>query len=116
MPVGSGISGRSVDALAAIWMRRSISRISSVYWLTMRRSETPRLLLRLESSARIESRMLWFCRMRDARISAVEPLPNSRSKTFCGLSSIGSGLVWTYGSLGGVGNSTHEIEFVYEQL
>ena len=45
--------------------------------------------------------MLRFWRIRAARISGVDPLPNSRSNTFCGLSSIGSGLVCTYGSPGG---------------
>src|SRR5262249_46150459 len=55
-------------------------------------------------------------RIRAARTSGVAPLPNRRSNTFCGLSSIGSGLVCTYGSFGGVGSSIHEIEFVYEQL
>ena len=37
--------------------------------------------------------MLRLCFMRCARCSGVEPLPNRRSKTTCGLSSIGSGLV-----------------------
>ena len=59
--------------------------------------------------------MLWFCRMRAARTSGVEPLPNSRSNTACGFSSIGSGLV-RIGSPGGVGRPIHEMEFVYEQL
>ena len=59
--------------------------------------------------------MLRFSRIRLARTSGVAPLPNSRSKTACGFSSIGSGLVRS-GSLGGVGRSIHEIEFVYEQL
>ena len=60
--------------------------------------------------------MLRFWRRRAARISGVAPLPNSRSKTACGFSSIGSGLVRSSGSPGGVGRSIHEIEFVYEQL
>ena len=47
-----------------------------------------------------------------ARTSGVAPLPNSRSNTTCGLSSIGSGLVRGVGSLSGVGSSIHEIEFV----
>src|SRR5687768_18541567 len=54
--------------------------------------------------------------MRCARCSGVEPLPNRRSKTTCGLSSIGSGLVRGTFSSGGVGSSIHEIELVYEQL
>src|SRR5262245_255666 len=82
----------------------------------VRRSEGPSSRLRLASWPRMESRMLRFWRMRAARTSGVEPLPNSRSNTFCGLSSIGSGLVCTNGSFGGDGSSTHEIEFVYEQL
>ncbi len=60
--------------------------------------------------------MLWFCFMRAVRISGVVPLPNSRSKTTCGLSSIGSGLVRASVSFGSLGRSIHEIEFVYEQL
>jgi len=60
--------------------------------------------------------MLRFWRMRAARTSGVAPLPNRRSKTTCGLSSIGSGLVRGTVSISGVGSSTHEIEFVYEQL
>ena len=60
--------------------------------------------------------MLWLCFMRCARTSGVEPLPNRRSKTTCGFSSIGSGLVRGTVSFSGVGSSTHEIEFVYEQL
>src|SRR5262245_19129733 len=59
--------------------------------------------------------MLRFSCIRASRSSGVEPDPNSRSKTTCGLSSIGSGLVrWT--STGGVSRPIHEIEFVYEQL
>jgi hypothetical protein len=50
--------------------------------------------------------------MRCARTSGVDPLPNNRSNTTCGLSSIGSGLVRGTVSLSGVGSSTHEIEFV----
>ena len=42
--------------------------------------------------------MLWLCFMRAARTSGVAPLPNSRSNTTCGLSSIGSGLVRGVGS------------------
>ena len=61
--------------------------------------------------------MLRLCFMRCARTSGVEPLPNSRSKTTCGFSSIGSGLVrGTVSVSSGVGSSIHEIEFVYEQL
>ena len=60
--------------------------------------------------------MLRFCFMRAARTSGVAPLPNRRSKTTCGLSSIGSGLVRGIGSVSGVGSSIQEIEFVYEQL
>src|SRR6266516_1739430 len=97
-------------------MRRSISRISSVYWLIVRRSDGPSSLVRLANCPRIESRMLRFWRIRAARTSGVEPLPNNRSNTFCGFSSIGIGLVCTYGSFGGVGSSIHEMEFVYEQL
>ena len=37
--------------------------------------------------------MLRFCRIRATRSSGVAPLPNRRSNTTCGLSSIGSGLV-----------------------
>ncbi len=54
--------------------------------------------------------------MRAARTSGVAPLPNRRSNTTCGLSSIGSGLVRAIGSFAGVGSSIHEIELVYEQL
>jgi hypothetical protein len=97
-------------------MRRSISRISSVYWLMVRRSAGPSSFVRLANCPTMESRMLRFWRIRAVRTSGVAPLPNSRSNTFCGLSSIGSGLVCTYGSFGGVGTSIHEIEFVYEQL
>ena len=60
--------------------------------------------------------MLRFCRMRAMRSSAVAPLPNSRSNTTAGLSSIGIGLVRCTVSFAGVGTSIHEIEFVYEQL
>ena len=60
--------------------------------------------------------MLRLCLMRAARISGVAPLPNSRSNTTCGFSSIGSGLVRAAARPGGVGRPTHEIEFVYEQL
>ena len=60
--------------------------------------------------------MLRLCFMRAARNSGVAPLPNSRSNTTCGLSSIGRGLVRGTVSPSGVGRSIHEIEFVYEQL
>ena len=64
-----------------------------------------------------QSSMLRLCRSRSARSSGVAPLPNRRSKTTCGLSSIGSGLVRGSGSPGSaVGSPTHEIELVYEQL
>jgi hypothetical protein len=56
--------------------------------------------------------MLRRCTRRAARSSGVPPLPNSRSKTTCGLSSIGSGAVRISGSVDGVGNPTHEMEFV----
>jgi len=62
--------------------------------------------------------MLWLCFIRAVRTSGVAPLPNRRSKTTCGLSSIGSGLVRGMLSPGRPedGSPTHEIEFVYEQL
>ena len=60
--------------------------------------------------------MLWLCFIRAARTSGVAPLPNRRSKTTWGLSSMGRGLVRGVGSPSGVGSSTHEIELVYEQL
>ena len=56
--------------------------------------------------------MLLLCFMRCARTSRVEPLPNRRSNTTCGFSSIGSGLVRCTVSFSGVGKSTHEIELV----
>ena len=97
-------------------MRRSISRISSVYWLIVRWSPAPRSFFRRASSPVSESRMLRVCFRRAARTSGVAPLPNSRSNTTCGFSSIGSGAVRISGSPGGVGSPTHEIELVYEQL
>jgi hypothetical protein len=60
--------------------------------------------------------MLRLCFMRAARTSGVAPLPNKRSNTTCGLSSIGNGLVRRIGSFSGVGSPTQEIELVYEQL
>ena len=60
--------------------------------------------------------MLRRCTRRAARSAGVPPLPNSRSKTTCGLSSIGIGAVRISGSVDGVGRPIHEIEFVYEQL
>ena len=60
--------------------------------------------------------MLLLWRIRCARTSGVEPLPNRRSKTTCGFSSIGRGLVRGTVSFSGVGSSIHENEFVYEQL
>jgi len=54
--------------------------------------------------------------MRATRISGVAPEPKSRSKTTCGLSSIGSGLVRCSPSPGVVGRPIHEMELVYEQL
>ena len=56
--------------------------------------------------------MLRVCLRRCARTSGVPPLPNSRSNTTCGFSSIGSGAVRISGSSGGVGSPTQEIEFV----
>ena len=40
-----------------------------------------------------ESRMLRSCCLRDRRCAALVPSPNRRSKTTCGLFSIGSGSV-----------------------
>jgi hypothetical protein len=59
--------------------------------------------------------MLRLSFMRCARTSGVAPDPNRRSKTTCGFSSIGSGLVRTCAGPGPVvsgGSSIHEIEFV----
>src|SRR5262245_64044121 len=65
----------------------------SKYSFTRVRSREPSERRRSPASAEIESRMLFSCLTRTARLAAVPACPNSRSNTVRGLISIGSGEV-----------------------
>ncbi len=78
----------------------------SRYSLTRVLSRAPSERRRSVASAEIESRMLFSCRLRVARLAAVPAWPNNRSNTVRGLISIGSGFV----------GELHEMVLRYAQL
>src|SRR5215813_15601370 len=74
-------------------IRRSSSRMLSVYSSTRRRSPALKSFLNAPSSCVTESRMLAFCFLPLVRSSAFVPSPKRRSKATRGLISVGRGVV-----------------------
>ena len=93
MPSGRSGSSMSSGCDSEFWMRCSTSRTDSRYSPSFTVSPEPSSAFTRLTSARSESRMLPWLRMRAWRASALPPSPNSRSKTTRGCDSVGFGVV-----------------------